>query len=144
VPARGENSIAVFALSGATGEPVLIQSAPIRGIHPRCIDIDAPGQTLIVTTRGKGIVRDGPVSTELPAALTVYAIDGDGHLEEHGRVPVDVSGVRCSGPDTPRTALGPTVDDAPHAAAARAAAAIQRVKAATASSASAALRVQTW
>lgn len=57
---RGENNIAVLALSGATGEPVLIQSAPIRGIHPRCIDIDAPGQTLIAATRDKGIARDGP------------------------------------------------------------------------------------
>lgn len=92
VPARGENSITVFALSGATGEPVLIQSAPIRGIHARCIDIDAPGQTLIAATRDKGSARDGPVGTELPAGLTVYAIDGDGHLEEHDRVAVEVGG----------------------------------------------------
>ncbi|HET8997992.1 MAG TPA: beta-propeller fold lactonase family protein, partial [Acetobacteraceae bacterium] len=44
----GENSLAVFAIDPATGEPKLLQIEDTRGIHPRTFHIDPSGRLLVV------------------------------------------------------------------------------------------------
>jgi 6-phosphogluconolactonase (cycloisomerase 2 family) len=46
--ANGENSLAVYALDQATGEPHLIEHADTRGVHPRTFHIDPSGRLLAV------------------------------------------------------------------------------------------------
>ena len=45
--AGGENSLAVFALDPASGEPTLIQHVDTRGIHCRTFHIDPSGRMLV-------------------------------------------------------------------------------------------------
>jgi 6-phosphogluconolactonase (cycloisomerase 2 family) len=77
----GENSLAVFAIDPATGEPTLIQHADTHGIHPRTFHID-PGGRLLVVAHIMGLkVRDGDTIQEVPARLSVFRIAPDGRLE---------------------------------------------------------------
>jgi 6-phosphogluconolactonase (cycloisomerase 2 family) len=46
--ADGENSLAVYTIDQATGEPHLIEHADTRGVHPRTFHIDPSGQLLVV------------------------------------------------------------------------------------------------
>lgn len=46
--AEGENSLAVYAIDAATGEPNLIQHIDSRGVHPRTFHIDPSGRLMAV------------------------------------------------------------------------------------------------
>ncbi len=46
--AAGENSLAVFAIDQASGEPRLIQHVDSHGVHPRTFHIDASGTVMAV------------------------------------------------------------------------------------------------
>jgi len=73
----GENSIAVFSIDPATGEPALIQHADTHGIHCRTFHIDPSGR-LMVCAHIMGLeMMDG---TEVPTRLTLFRIGGDGKL----------------------------------------------------------------
>jgi 6-phosphogluconolactonase (cycloisomerase 2 family) len=74
VSAGGENSIAVFALDQATGEPRLIQSIDGHGIQLRTFGIDPGGRLLVAASTMS--TSDGA----LPAGIMVYRIGGDGKL----------------------------------------------------------------
>ena len=76
----GENSLAVFAIDPATGEPNLIQHAETHGIHPRTFHIDPSGQMLVVAHIMGLTVRDGDALREVPARLSVFRIGEDGRL----------------------------------------------------------------
>ena len=79
--AGGENSLAVFAIDPASGEPNLIQHVDTHGIHPRCFHID-PGGRLLVVAHIMGLnVRDGDSVRAVPARLSVFRIGGDGRLD---------------------------------------------------------------
>jgi 6-phosphogluconolactonase (cycloisomerase 2 family) len=77
----GENTLAVFALDPATGEPRPIQHVDTRGIHCRNFHIDPSGR-LLVASHIMGLpVRDGGVIREVPACLSVFRIGEDGKLD---------------------------------------------------------------
>jgi 6-phosphogluconolactonase (cycloisomerase 2 family) len=77
----GENTLAVFALDPATGEPRPIQHVDTRGIHCRNFHIDPSGR-LLVASHIMGLpMRDGGVVREVPACLSVFRIGEDGKLD---------------------------------------------------------------
>ena len=77
--AGGENSIAVFAINQASGEPRLIQAIDTRGFHPRTFSIDPTGRMLVVANLLDVPVRNGDATKE-PATLSAYIIGADGNL----------------------------------------------------------------
>jgi 6-phosphogluconolactonase len=83
LPAAGENTIAVFALDPAKGEPVPLQHIDAGGIHCRTFHIDPSGRLLaaahitglpIAASAGGGETRPGP------ASLALFRIADDGRL----------------------------------------------------------------
>jgi 6-phosphogluconolactonase (cycloisomerase 2 family) len=83
----GENTIAVFALDPATGEPTAIQHVDTRGIHCRNFHIDPSGQ-LFVASHIMGLPqRDGSF---VPACLSVFRIGDDGKLTYVRKYDVEV------------------------------------------------------
>ncbi len=88
--AGGENSLAVFAIDPASGEPNLIQHIDTHGIHPRCFHIDPSGRLLVVAHIMGLNLRDGDAVRAVPARLSVFRIGGDGKLEFARTYDVDV------------------------------------------------------
>ncbi|HXW27084.1 MAG TPA: beta-propeller fold lactonase family protein, partial [Xanthobacteraceae bacterium] len=76
----GENSIAVFALDPATGEPTLIQSADVHGIHPRTFSLDPSARMLVSAQILPMLVREGDGVRSVPANLTTFRVGADGKL----------------------------------------------------------------
>ncbi|HEY8872984.1 MAG TPA: beta-propeller fold lactonase family protein [Stellaceae bacterium] len=77
----GENTLAVFAIDKATGEPNPIQHVDTRGIHCRTFHIDPSGR-LLVAAHIMGLpVRDGAAIRNVPACLSLFRIAGDGKLD---------------------------------------------------------------
>jgi 6-phosphogluconolactonase (cycloisomerase 2 family) len=76
----GENSIAVFAIDQATGEPTLIQSADVHGIHPRTFSLDPSGRMLVCAQVLPTLVREGAGVRSVPANLTTFRVGADGTL----------------------------------------------------------------
>ncbi len=66
--ASGENSIAVFSINQATGEPTRIQSIDTRGFQPRTFTLDASGKFLAVANQSPGV-------------LSIFRVHDDGTLE---------------------------------------------------------------
>jgi WD40 repeat protein len=88
----GENTIAVFRIDPATGEPTLIQNAPTQGFHPRTFSIDPSGRLLVVGNQNSLHARDGnTVRTVLPG-LTVFRVQDDGKLAFVSKSDVDTKG----------------------------------------------------
>lgn len=77
----GENSIAVYSVNQTTGEPVLIQNADTRGVHPRTFTIDPSGRILVVANMQQALVREKDEIRSVPATLSVFRIGQDGRLE---------------------------------------------------------------
>ena len=88
--AGGENSLAVYAIDPASGEPNLIQHVDTQGIHPRCFHIDPSGRLLVVAHIMGLNVRDGDSIHAVPARLSVFRIGGDGKLDFARAYDVDV------------------------------------------------------
>jgi 6-phosphogluconolactonase len=86
--AGGENSLAVYALDQATGEPHLIQHVDTHGIHPRTFHIDPSGRLLVVAHIMGLKTRDG----EVPARLSLFRVASDGRLDFARSYDVDVGG----------------------------------------------------
>jgi 6-phosphogluconolactonase len=84
--AGGENSLAVYAIDQATGEPNLIQHVDTHGIHPRTFHIDPSGRLLVVAHIMGLRTRDGDV----PARLSLFRIASDGRLDFARSYDVDV------------------------------------------------------
>ena len=79
--AGGENSVAVFAIDQATGEPTLIQNADGHANYLRTFGIDPTGRVLITASVWPMPVREGAGITTMPAAIGVFRIGGDGKLQ---------------------------------------------------------------
>ncbi|MPS29467.1 MAG: 3-carboxymuconate cyclase [Alcaligenaceae bacterium] len=79
--ANGENSIAVFEIDPASGEPVRIQNADTRSFHVRTFALDPAGGLLVAASiKAMDVLRDGEIK-HVPAALSVFGIGPDGRLE---------------------------------------------------------------
>lgn len=88
--AGGENSLAVYSINQATGEPTLIQSIDTHGIHPRTFHIDPSGRLLVVAHIMGLKVRDGDAIRDVPARLSLFRIASDGNLEFARAYDIDV------------------------------------------------------
>lgn len=86
----GENSLAVYAIDQATGEPVPIQHVETRGIHCRTFHIDPSGRMLVAAHNEPVLVRDGSGVRSVPACLSVFRIGDDGRLEFVRKYDVEV------------------------------------------------------
>jgi 6-phosphogluconolactonase len=88
--AGGENTLAVYAIDPATGEPNVIQHVDTRGIHCRTFHIDPSGR-LLVAAHIQGItVRDRGQLREVPCCLSLFRIGGDGRLDFVRKYDIDV------------------------------------------------------
>jgi 6-phosphogluconolactonase (cycloisomerase 2 family) len=88
----GENSIAVFSIDQAIGEPTLIQSADVHGIHPRTFSLDPSGRVLVAAHIQPMLVRDGAGVRSQPANLTTFRVGADGKLTFVNAYDVDTGG----------------------------------------------------
>jgi 6-phosphogluconolactonase (cycloisomerase 2 family) len=88
----GENSIAVYAIDPATGEPTLIQSADVHGIHPRTFSLDPSGRMLVSAQIRPTLVRAGAGVRSVPANLTTFRVGDDGKLTFANAYEVDTGG----------------------------------------------------
>jgi 6-phosphogluconolactonase (cycloisomerase 2 family) len=75
--AEGENSLAVFGIDQATGEPHLIEHADTRGVHPRTFHIDPSGRLMAV-------------AHITGAVLSLFRIGDDGGLHFARSYDIDV------------------------------------------------------
>jgi 6-phosphogluconolactonase len=87
--AGGENSIAVFAIDQASGEPVPIQHVDTQGIHCRTFHIDPSGR-LMVCAHIMGLRM--PDGSEVPTRLTLFRIGDDGKLSFARAYDIDTGG----------------------------------------------------
>jgi 6-phosphogluconolactonase len=88
--AGGENTLAVYAIAAATGEPNPIQHVDTRGIHCRTFHIDPSGQILVAAHIMGLPVKDGATIREVSACLSVFRIGADGKLDFVRKYDVDV------------------------------------------------------
>lgn len=88
--AGGENTLAVYAIDPATGEPSLIQHVDTRGIHCRTFHIDPSGRLLVAAHIMGLAVRDGSTARDIPARLSVFRIGTGGNLKFVRAYDVDV------------------------------------------------------
>jgi hypothetical protein len=86
----GENTLAVFAIDPATGEPSAIQHVDTRGIHCRNFHIDPSGRLLVASHITGLPVKDGAGTRFVPACLSVFRIGEDGKLEFVRKYDVEV------------------------------------------------------
>jgi 6-phosphogluconolactonase (cycloisomerase 2 family) len=75
--AGGENSVAIYAIDGASGEPQHIQSIDGLGVQLRTFSMDPDGRVLIAASILPVPRPDGSTVT---AGLTVFRMGGDGKL----------------------------------------------------------------
>jgi 6-phosphogluconolactonase len=80
VAAGGENTVAVFEIEQATGEPRLIQTVDTRGFQPRTFALDAAGRVLVAGNQSPFMVREGNGVRRVPASLSTFRIGVDGRL----------------------------------------------------------------
>ena len=86
----GENSIVVYAIDQATGEPRPIQHIDTRAIHPRTFHIDPSGRLLVAQHNLPVNVRDGDTIRTLPAGLSVFRMGEDGKLTFERKYDIEV------------------------------------------------------
>ena len=86
-----ENTLAVFAIDPATGEPTRIQVEDTRGMHVRTFHIDPTGRVLVAANMTRRKVRDGDGVREVPGGLSVFRIGGDGRLAFVRKYDADVT-----------------------------------------------------
>lgn len=86
----GENSIAVFAIDQATGEPRPIQHVDTQGIHPRTFHVDPSGRMMVVEHNLPVTVRYGSGMKTNAAGLSVFRVHDDGKLTFARKYDVDV------------------------------------------------------
>lgn len=88
----GENTIAVYSIDPATGEPTPIQSADTRGLHVRTFALDPRGRVLVAASLVPMRVREGARVVMVAAGLSVFRVGGDGRLDFERKVDVDTGG----------------------------------------------------
>lgn len=87
----GENSIAVFRRNERTGEPTLVQSLGLEGIHARTMTISPDGRWIVAACiRPAKVLERGGVR-EVAAGLRLCERDRSGRLSLRQRVDLDAS-----------------------------------------------------
>ena len=86
----GENSLVVYSINAATGEPTPIQHIDTRGIHCRTFHIDPSGRMLVAAHIMAGNVKDGTDVRTVPACLSTFRIGNDGKLDYVRKYDIDV------------------------------------------------------
>jgi 6-phosphogluconolactonase len=89
--AGGENTLAVFAIDPATGEPRPIQHIATEGFVPRTFALDPAAGLLIAANQEQMAVRDGSAVRTVSASLAIFRTAADGRLtfiRKHD-IPVD-------------------------------------------------------
>ncbi|MCO8161083.1 lactonase family protein [Pseudomonas sp. 21LCFQ010] len=81
----GENTLAVFALDPASGEPRLIQHVETQGVEARTLSIEASGQMLIVANQKSVWIEEGATDRRLLACLSFFEIGPQGLLKFVGK-----------------------------------------------------------
>lgn len=76
----GENTIAVYALDAAGGNPRLVQHTDTACIHPRSFHVDQGGRHLVVAGLKARKVRDARGLRVIEAGFSVLGIEEDGRL----------------------------------------------------------------
>jgi 6-phosphogluconolactonase (cycloisomerase 2 family) len=89
--AGGENTLAVYSIDAATGEPTLVQHIDTRGIHCRTFHIDPSGRMLVAAHIMALPVREGAAIRIVPASLAMFRIGEDGKLDFVRKYDVDVA-----------------------------------------------------
>jgi 6-phosphogluconolactonase (cycloisomerase 2 family) len=84
---NGENTVAVYAIDGKSGEPTLIQSIDGHGVQLRTFSIDPDGRILIAASILPVPRADG---TTIHAGLTVFRMAPDGKLTFVRKYDIDV------------------------------------------------------
>ncbi len=87
-----ENTIAVFSVDPATGEPTLVQTIDSHSIAVRTMAFQPDGRSMVATSPEPGYVRDQGRLVTMPAALTLYDIQADGRLAYRSTLQVDTRG----------------------------------------------------
>jgi 6-phosphogluconolactonase (cycloisomerase 2 family) len=73
----GENTIGVYTIEPATGEPVRIQNVDSGGVHARTFTLDPVSALLVAANQNAVTKADG---TRIPASLAVFRIADNGTL----------------------------------------------------------------
>jgi 6-phosphogluconolactonase (cycloisomerase 2 family) len=89
--AGGENTVAVFSINEATGEPTLIQNIDGKGIQLRTFAIDPSARLLVAASITPLPTREGNSIGTLTAGLSVMRIGGDGKLSFVRKYDVDTA-----------------------------------------------------
>lgn len=87
----GVNSVAVFAIDRASGEPNLIQNADGHANYLRTFGIDPSGRVLVTASVWPMPLREG---TTVPAAIGMFRIGDDGKLEFVRNYEIDATAQR--------------------------------------------------
>jgi hypothetical protein len=82
----------VYAIDPVTGEPTLIQNAETHSFHVRTFACDPSGRLLGTASIKALAVQDGTGVKTAPAALSVFSIRQDGHLDFARKYDVATSG----------------------------------------------------
>ncbi len=77
----GENSIAVYAINGQSGEPTLIQNADTHGAEPRTFALDPSARMLVAANQTAIFTGSGSEAKMIPASLAVFRVRRDGKLD---------------------------------------------------------------
>jgi 6-phosphogluconolactonase (cycloisomerase 2 family) len=88
----GENTITVFAIDPATGEPTPIQYANTHSFHVRTFGFDPSGRLMVAASIKPMNVREGSDVKVVPAALSVFRVGEDGKLDFVRKYDVDATG----------------------------------------------------
>ena len=86
--AGGENSVAVFAIDQASGEPTLIENADGHANYLRTFAIDTGGRLLVSASVWPMRLREG---TTIPAAICLFHIGDDGKLTFARKYDIDAT-----------------------------------------------------
>lgn len=87
----GENSIAVWRINPANGEPTRIQNIDSHGFEIRTFVIDPSATLLIAASQTPMLVRQGDRVVNVSAGLSLYRIGPDGRLSFIRKRDVDTS-----------------------------------------------------
>jgi 6-phosphogluconolactonase (cycloisomerase 2 family) len=87
----GENTIVVWKIDPATGEPRRIQNIDSHGFEIRTFAIDPSGRLLIAASQLALLVRNGDRVSNVSAGLSVYRVGQDGKLSFVRKQDVDTT-----------------------------------------------------
>ncbi|MFO1247938.1 MAG: beta-propeller fold lactonase family protein [Alphaproteobacteria bacterium] len=87
----GENSIVVWAIDQATGEPSIAQRIEARGFEMRTFTIDPAGKVLVAAATTPLLVQEGGGVRRVEAGFSIFRIGPDGTLTFVRKMDVDTT-----------------------------------------------------